>query len=74
MTERAYSLVPLLSPEVQVEKKQWFCLNAIRSLGSHKAILLLLLWVCFVTGLMYNLLMNPSGSVGSRRSFGEHIA
>ena len=63
MTERQfsreYSSVPLLSPGVQVEKKQWFCWNAIRLLGSHKAILLLLLWE-FVTGLMYNLLMNPS--------------
>ena len=63
MTERQsfgeYSSVPLLSPGVQVEKKQWFHLNAIRSLGSHKAILLLLLWE-FVTGLMYNLLMQPS--------------
>ena len=63
MTERhfsrEYSSVPLLFPGVQVEKKQWFCLNAIRSLGSHKAILLLLSWE-FVTGLMYNLLMKPS--------------
>ena len=63
MTERQsfgeYSSVPLLSRGVQVEKKQWFYLNAIRSLGSHKAILLLLLWE-FVTGLMYNLLMQPS--------------
>ena len=42
-----------------MEKKQWFCLNAIRSLGSHKAILLLLSWE-FVTGMMYNLLMKPS--------------
>ena len=63
MTERQfsreYSSVPLLSPGVQVEKKQWFCWNAIRLLGSHKTILLLLLWE-FVTGLIYNLLMNPS--------------
>ena len=63
MTERhfsrEYSSVPLLSPGVQVEKKQWFCLNAIRTLGSHKAILLLLSWE-FVTGLMYNLIMKPS--------------
>ena len=63
MTERLsfgeYSSVPLLSPGVQVEKKQWFCWNAVRSLGSHKAILLLLLWE-FVTGLMYNLIMKPS--------------
>ena len=63
MTERLsygeYSSVPLLSPGVQVEKKQWFCWNAVRSLVSHKAILLLLLWE-FVTGLMYNLLMKPS--------------
>ena len=42
-----------------MEKKQWFCLNAIRSLGSHNAILILLPWK-FVTGLMYNLLMQPS--------------
>ena len=60
MTERhfsrEYSSVPLLFPGVQVEKKQWFCW---RSLGSHKAILLLLSWE-FVTGLMYNLLMKPS--------------
>ena len=63
MTERLsfgeYSSVPLLPPTVQVEKKQWFCLNAIRSLGSHKAILTLLSWE-FVTGLIYNLLMNTS--------------
>ena len=63
MTERQfsrkYSSVPLLSPGVQVEKKQWFCLNAIRSLGNHKAILILLSWE-FVTGLIYNLLMKPS--------------
>ena len=63
MTERLsfgeYSSVPLLSPGVQVEKKQWFCWNAVRSLGSHKAILLLLLWE-FMTGLMYNLIMTPS--------------
>ena len=42
-----------------MEKKQWFCWNAIRSLGSHKAILLLLLWE-FVTSQMYNLLINSS--------------
>ena len=63
MTERQfsreYSSVPLLSPGVQVEKKQWLCLNAIRSLGSHNAILILLSWE-FVTGLMYNLFMKPS--------------
>ena len=54
-----YSLVPLLSPGVQVEKKLWFCSNAIRSLGSHKAILILLSWE-FVTGLMYNMITTPS--------------
>ena len=63
MTERQsfgeYSSVPLLSPAVQVEKKQWFCWYAIRSLESHKVILILLSWE-FVTSLMYNLLMNSS--------------
>ena len=63
MTERQsfgeYSSVPLLPPTVQVVKKQGFFFNAIRFLGSHKAILILLSWE-FATGLMYNLLMKPS--------------
>ena len=63
MTERQscgeYSSVPLLSPGVQVEKKQWFCLIATRLLRSHKANLILLSWE-FVTGLICNLLMKPS--------------